>query len=1049
MESPDAVVSRLFEAARDLAPEQRRVFLDGTCARLPEVRRQIEALLTENDQGMGLRRAPARGTPAGGASATDETADAGSGMRLRLGRYQVLDQLGAGGMGVVYRAHDEKLERVVAVKVLAQGLLASDQARRHFRREALALARLNHPYIAALYDVGEQDGIDYIVMECVQGKSLRTRLESGALTVVESTRILLQIAEALEEAHQQGVVHRDLKPANVMITAKGHAKVLDFGVAKLLARTERTQSLPETDMAVGTPLYMSPEQVQGQKVDAQTDLWSLGAIFYEMLTGRPPFPGESAMAVLRAVTSDRFIPLRQAQPGVPVEAERIVGRALEKYPGKRYATAAEMVSDANTLLAKLTGSVAVVEPRTALLLKFAASGLALILAVGSVTGWWLYRYMSERRWAREQAIPEIESQMEARRAVPAFELLQRVKRDLPGDLRLQQIEKDDTQQVTITSEPAGAEVTIQDYLTPKGPILELGRTPLLTVSIPKGLFRWTVEKAGVAKVVAAPETSVRMHFDLVQQQKAPAGMVYAEGGGFGAYNGFIGWVGPYSFPSYYIDKHEVTNRAYQRFVDGGGYENPKYWPTEFREDGRTLTPAEGLALFRDATGRPGPSTWSGGHYPEGKADYPVTGVSWFEARAYAAFAGKTLPVLGQWYQAADFDVSEYAARMGNLRGSGLAAVGTYQDLGRYGTYDMAGNVREWVANEAEGNLRFIVGGSWRSPTYLYTDPEALSPYDRSDTNGFRCVQNLGTIPPVAEKPVHRLMRDFATYKPVSDAVFRAYELLYAYPKTPLNVQDDGVVKETADWREEKVSFDAAYNGERMAAYLFLPKRVRAPYQTVLFFPSARVLFLPPDSSHLGDVNFFDYIVQSGRAVMYPVYQDTYERRLARKLPGNPEDSAEPVEWYKDAARSLDYLETRKDIDRSRIAYLGVSMGAADGVIFATLLQDRLRTAVLLDGGYFLARLPPGTDQADFAPRMKKPVLMVNGRYDYGFAVDSSQDPLFRMLGTPTADKRHVMLDTPHDVSEDRPVLVRTVLDWLDRYLGRVAPVTDRPAHNGE
>jgi pimeloyl-ACP methyl ester carboxylesterase len=143
------------------------------------------------------------------------------------------------------------------------------------------------------------------------------------------------------------------------------------------------------------------------------------------------------------------------------------------------------------------------------------------------------------------------------------------------------------------------------------------------------------------------------------------------------------------------------------------------------------------------------------------------------------------------------------------------------------------------------------------------------------------------------------------------------------------------------------------------------------------------------------------------------------------------------EWYKDAARSLDYLNTRKDIDSTRLAYMGVSMGAADGLIISTLLQDRLKTAIYLDGGYFLAPAPKGGDQADFAPRMKKPVLMVNGRYDFTFSVDRAQDPMFNMLGTPAADKSHVILETPHDVNQQRPQLVKAVLDWLDKYLGPV------------
>lgn len=1038
MDEQEQAAEQLFGEALDLPRDERAAFLDNACRNAPELRSRVEALLAENERLTGfLRDSPWTATA---------SQDQRSNPELRpdrathLGRYSLLDPLGAGGMGVVYRARDDKLMRIVAVKVLSQGLLTSDAVRSRFRGEALALARLNHPGIAALYDVGEQDGIDYLVMECVHGQSLREKLREGPLPVADATRIAREIAEALEEAHAQGVVHRDLKPANVMITPRGHAKVLDFGVAKLLANTSATQSFLETSGIVGTPLYMSPEQVLGQTVDTRTDLWSLGAVYYETLTGRPPFTGDSAVAVLRAITSDRCAPIRQVQPGLPEDAERIVARALEKDPGRRYATAAEVAHDTGDLFEKLTVAVRPAAPPSTRLLHFVAAALGAILLAGAVAGWWFYRRAAERRWAREDAIPQIDALIQARRPLEALAVLQRAERDLPGDQHLRQVRNGSTQLVDITSQPEGAQVSIQDYMTPDGPALSLGTTPLKNICIPRGYFRWTVAKPGVGKMIVAPGTASAMHFSLALGQDAPAGMVYAAGGTWGDFSGFIGWMGPWRFPPYYVDRYEVTNREYQSFVDHGGYEKPRYWPTEFRRDGQTLGWAEAISLFRDTTGRPGPSTWVGGHYPQGKADFPVSGVSWFEAAAYAAWAGKALPVLGQWYQIADFDEAGYTAPLSNLTTDRLAAVGIYRGLGRYGTYDMAGNVREWVANSVDGDLRFILGGSWKSPNYLYTSPEALSPFDRSDTNGFRCVRNLGAIPAAAAQPVHRLTRDFAKYKPVSDDVFRAYKLLYAYPNSPLNVADEGVVKETEDWREEKVTFDAAYNGERMAAYLFLPKRVQPPYQTVLFFPSARVLLLPPDSSNLGDVNYFDYIIQSGRAVLYPVYEDTYERRFKHELPGEPDNVDEPVDWYKDAARSLDYLDSRPDIDKDRMAYLGVSMGSADGVIIATLLQDRLRTAIFLDGGYFLVPVSPGTDQADFAPRMKKPVLMVNGRYDYTFPVRASQDPLFGMLGTPTDDKRHVILETPHDVTEDRPVLVREVLAWLDRFLGRVATI---------
>jgi len=500
--------------------------------------------------------------------------------------------------------------------------------------------------------------------------------------------------------------------------------------------------------------------------------------------------------------------------------------------------------------------------------------------------------------------------------------------------------------------------------------------------------------------------------------------------------GFVGWVGPYQMPAAYLDKFEVSNREYQEFVDAGGYAKPEYWREKFLEDGKELNWSEAMTRFRDSTGRAGPATWEGGHYPEGQAQYPVSGVSWFEASAYAAFRGKSLPVFAQWFEAAPADAARYTVQERNIARAGMAAVGTYQGLGAYGTYDMAGNAKEWVANTVGPNLRLLLGGGSRSQTYVYLDPEALSPFDRSAMNGFRCAKNTEPVPAEAAATVKQQVRDYSKTKPVSDEVFRAYQTMYGYEKTPLNAKVESVVQDTKDWTVQKVGYDAAYGGERIPAYLFLPKNVRPPYQTIVFFPSARVLDIA-DSRTLGDVRFFDYVVQSGRAVLYPVYQDTYERRVHYTLPGESDGREIVVLRYKDVSRSVDYLATRNDIDNTKLGYLGVSMGAAEGVIYTALLGERLKTAVFLDGGFFISPPTPGRDQADFAPRIKIPVLMVNGKYDFSFSPDKAQLPLFRMLATPEADKKRVLMETPHDVTADKPALVKEVLAWLDKYLGRV------------
>jgi eukaryotic-like serine/threonine-protein kinase len=666
------------------------------------------------------------------------------------------------------------------------------------------------------------------------------------------------------------------------------------------------------------------------------------------------------------------------------------------------------------------------------------AAVVFLLVVGG--GAWVYHRGSGARLTPEEAVPQITSLLAERKPLAGFDVLERAERYSPSDPQLKEIAGHNGVTASITSSPSGAVVEMQDYLTPDGPWRSLGATPLKDVRIPKGYFRWKISKTGGGELVVASVSRNEMNFGLDASLKSPPGMVLVPGSTFGDSVSFVGWIGPYKLPPYFVDRYEVTNRDYQKFVDSGGYEKKEYWTERFTRDGHEVSWSDAMAEFRDPTGRPGPSTWSGGHYPEGKADFPVSGVSWYEASAYAAFAGKRLPVLAQWLQMAPEGLAPYAVPVSNLSSNALAPVGTYKGIGPYGTYDMGGNVREWVANVVDDNLRFILGGSWKTPVYMYGTSQAAPPFDRSEDNGFRCVQNTEAVPAGATTPVKSMARDFAKFKPATDDVFRAYQLLYAYAKTPLHATVDGTVGETVDWREEKVEFDTGYRGERMAAYLFLPKNVRPPYQTVLFFPSARVQFIRDNKggTALGDIKFFDYIVQSGRAVMYPIYENLYERQVKYAMPGGSQNIQMTTDWYKDAARSLDYLATRPDIDSSNLGYLGVSMGSAEGVIAATLLQDRLKTAIFLDGGYFLDPAPPGGDQADFAPRMKKPVLMVNGRYDFTFPLEKSQNPLFTMLGTPPKDKRHVILETPHDVTDQRPQLIRAVLDWLDVYLGRVA-----------
>ena|SRR5579859_1524288 len=268
-----------------------------------------------------------------------------------LGHYRILEKVGAGGMGVVYRAHDDQLERDVALKLLPSGTLNDNASRRQFRKEALALAKLSHPNIETIYEFDSQDGIDFLVMEYVPGKTLADRLARGALPEKEVVALGIQIAAAIDEAHRRGIVHRDLKPRNIAITERGQAKVLDFGLAKLLPQVNELTSdtLSDTQAGAGTLPYMAPEQLQGEPVDARADIYTIGAVLYEMATDIRAFPDELPSRVIDAVLHHPPVPPRALNSRISPELERIILKCLDKDPGRRFQSAKELLVDLQRL----------------------------------------------------------------------------------------------------------------------------------------------------------------------------------------------------------------------------------------------------------------------------------------------------------------------------------------------------------------------------------------------------------------------------------------------------------------------------------------------------------------------------------------------------------------------------------------------------------------------------------------------------------------------------------------------------------------------------
>jgi serine/threonine protein kinase len=265
-----------------------------------------------------------------------EAADVRLNAGQKLGPFEIVAFLGAGGMGEVYRATDTRLDRTVAIKVLRPHLLQSEDARRRFDQEARAISKLTHPHVCTLYDVGHQDGVDFLVMEHVEGETLAERLQRGAIPIAQATRLGSQIADALDRAHRQGIVHRDLKPANIMLTRSG-VRLLDFGLARLDVAAEADERA-----LIGTPQYMSPEQLQRRPADSRSDIFACGAVLYEMVTGQRAFGGSSQASVIAAIVERDPVPVAQRVPAVPAALDWTIARCLAKDPEDRWQSAADL-----------------------------------------------------------------------------------------------------------------------------------------------------------------------------------------------------------------------------------------------------------------------------------------------------------------------------------------------------------------------------------------------------------------------------------------------------------------------------------------------------------------------------------------------------------------------------------------------------------------------------------------------------------------------------------------------------------------------------------
>lgn len=978
-------------------------------------------------------------------------------------QYEIIDKLGQGGMGVVYLALDSVLERKVALKFLPPSVADDPEANERFRREALAAAAIDHPFLCNIYEIGEVDGQAFIAMEYVDGETLKARIGKGPMTLANALHVAEEIAEALAEAHGRGIVHRDLKPANIMLTSDGHAKLLDFGLAKITRGM--TDDEPWGDMAAltatgtttGTLEYMSPEQIEGESVDARSDLFAFGVVFYELITGAHPFKKGTPLATTTAILTERAAAVQGEVEGASRELDQLLARMLARDPAERIQSAQE-IRDALRELQEGHLSARAGQ-RTQMVI--AAVSVAVLLGGAGLFLPYRARVNTERAIAR---IPEVERLVTSGDYLGAHALVEEIERFVQEDSSLTALRLLFTDRLTLTTDPAGAQVYVAAVAAKESGTGEerqlIGTTPIVDFELPRAEYKAWFEMEGFAPLErmlssALNRSEVRFSGELAPisidaklmgSDEVPEDMVFVPGGEYA----LIWWqyLGPHQLVDFFIDKYEVTNADYQAFIRAGGYSREEYWTHPILDGQRQLSFKEAMAHFTDRSGLPGPREWTNQDFPEGEGRHPVTGVSWYEAAAYAEHLEKTLPTIYQWEKAAsdglhtrfeglmmpwglaaaDAPSSERA----NFYARSTAPVDAFPfGISPYGAYNMAGNVSEWIRN-ARGVGYAAVGGSWGDASYVWKSGEARPGLNASPYVGFRLVYvPEGEPSDQGSKPIIR-PQSAAPLTPVDDATFEVLLTHYRYDRAELAPE---ILErlETPDWVRERITFNGV-DGERALGYLYLPRQAKAPYQLIYWLPSGTVLQGRTVSEEVEAI--LTPQIKAGRAVFAVVPRGAQERPWdvysRDRSPGTVLARDMRILRVTEYRIGLDYLETRLEIDMSKVAHVGFSWGAMRGALVLDAIEPRIRTNVYIGGA--LRPLPwlPEINEWNFVTRIKQPTLMLHGRFDEDNPYDPWGSYLYDMLEAP---KRLELVESGHLP----PVEIRNpiISSWLDEHLGPV------------
>jgi eukaryotic-like serine/threonine-protein kinase len=1013
--------------------------------------------------------------------------------------YKILKKLGQGGGGIVYLAEDAKLQRFVVLKFLSDHLAWDERARKRFVREARLASSLDHPNICAIHEINETEDYSFIVMQYAEGETLKRVINNQPMNSDSIFSIAWQIADALRTAHERGIIHRDIKPGNIVVNERGRVKVLDFGLAKSIAQENsegdgEATEITQQGTTLGTPAYMSPEQARGERADHRSDIFSFGAVLYEMATGRKPFAGQSQAETMNAVINTPHTPVSQVNQGMPAEMAAIVDRALAKNPDARYQSMGAMLDDLRQLISQTSGARESFITPDGVIMPYVPSGpktllaklklrfanatatpsgkvrlalitVAILLAVAVVTAF-LWRNANVR-WAKN-SVPRIERLAQEQNYFEAYELARRAQTYLPDEATLARLLPVISDTLSVTTEPAGARV----YLKRFSPNVadnpaerqEVGLTPVHNLRIARGEYILSLEKDGygmaertisnilsrTGNALVPPDEPSDFHIKMVAADEVLPRMVFVPGGTYALASRNRPTENKVQVDDFFIDKYEVTNREYKEFITAGGYYKREYWKHPFVKDGKAIEWPEAMKEFRDRTGLQGPRSWTGQNFGDGKAEHPVTDITWYEAAAYAEFRGKQLPTIFQWEKAARNGLftyySGYVLPWGsveygrtveghaNVNSSGTTPVDSFAfGMSPFGCYNMAGNASEWCLTEVPAGYTFA-GGSWGDLFYVFVDIGAFPGFYASNKLGFRCVKNLSEA--AKNQTAQRLdtAKQIPVYQPISEATFQALLSHYRYDKPPLEEQISEVV-ETDEWRRERITYTSA-SDERAIGYLYLPKTSAQPFQVIQFVPAGDVYggyFTIAESVEMQIAPF----IKSGRAVWAVVFKGFKEREQAPDyvVPrwSTVKRREELVARATDLRRGLDYLATRPDMDMSRLVYYGYSQGAQEGVIY-TAVETRYRGSILVAGSIpvpkpaWLAEVTP----SNFANHIYVPKLMLNGRFDEVNPLKTDIEPLYKFFREP---KRLFLYDAGH--SPPLEIIVPVINGWLDETLGQV------------